>query len=412
MNSEKIIMENSKKRTVYICGAKGVSMYGGFESFLQKLLEYHKDYQDIQYRVACKANGEGHMDVSKLKGASAVKDGGFKYYGAECFLVHVPDKLGSAQAIFYDVKSIKEICKHIEENHIENAIVYVLACRIGPLFNKYVKKIHSMNGKVYVNPDGHEWKRAKWSALVRKYWKESERLMVKDADLLICDSINIEKYIQEEYSVYKPKTIFIAYGSDTIPSTIKEEDPKYIEWLKEHGLKANGYYVSVGRFVPENNFETMIREFMKSKTVRDFAIITTNNPKFQQKLDQKLHFSQDKRIKFVGAIYDQELLKKIRENAYVYFHGHSVGGTNPSLLEALGSTKLNLLLDVGFNKEVAQDAAMYWSKEKGNLTALIDKADQLSQEEIDMYGEKAKARIRSAYSWEFIADRYRKLFTE
>ena len=125
-----------------------------------------------------------------------------------------------------------------------------------------------------------------------------------------------------------------------------------------------------------------------------------------------MNFSQDKRIKFVGAIYDQELLKKIRENAYVYFHGHSVGGTNPSLLEALGSTKLNLLLDVGFNKEVAQDAAMYWSKEKGNLTALIDKADQLSQEEIDMYGEKAKARIRSAYSWEFIADRYRKLFTE
>ena len=114
--------------------------------------------------------------------------------------------------------------------------------------------------------------------------------------------------------------------------------------------------------MPENNYETMIREFMKSRSPRNFAIITNVNDRFLEELEQKLHFRADPRIRFVGTVYDQELLMKIRENAYGYFHGHEVGGTNPSLLEALGSTDLNLLLDVGFNREVAQDGALYWSK--------------------------------------------------
>ena len=101
---------------------------------------------------------------------------------------------------------------------------------------------------------------------------------------------------------------------------------------------------------------------------------------------------------------------KIRENAYGYFHGHEVGGTNPSLLEALGSTDLNLLLDVGFNKEVAEDAALYWSKAEGNLAELIDKADRMKDEERRELGVKAKKRIAEAYSWEFICDRYADVF--
>lgn len=127
-------------------------------------------------------------------------------------------------------------------------------------------------------------------------------------------------------------------------------------------------------------------------------------------LERRLHFRKDPRIKFVGTVYDQELLMKIRENAYGYFHGHEVGGTNPSLLEALGSTNLNLLLDVGFNKEVAEDAAMYWTKERGNLARLIDKADNLTQEEIQEYGRKARERIVTHYSWEYIAKQYAEVF--
>lgn len=402
---------SEKEVNVILVGAKSIGQYGGYESFINKLLEYHKDEENLHYYVYCKANGSGCMDIGKLPGAKAVNETEFIYCNARGFLLHVP-QIGAAQAIYYDVKALSEACKLIKREQLKNPIVYIMACRIGPFMNHFVKKIHTLGGKVYLNPDGHEWMRAKWSAPVRKYWKESERMMVKYADLSICDSKNIEKYIQEEYADYKPKTTFIAYGSETTPSTMKDDDPKYISWLNEHGLRDGEFYISVGRFVPENNFETMIREFMKSHSTKDFAIITTKDEKFLNALDEKLHFSQDKRIKFVGTVYDQELLKKIRERAYGYFHGHSVGGTNPSLLEALGSTKLNLLYDIGFNREVAEDGALYWTKEDGNLAALIDKTAVLPVEEIELLGKKAKKRIEEKYSWTYVCRKYKQEFSK
>ena len=218
------------------------------------------------------------------------------------------------------------------------------------------------------------------------------------------------KYIQKEYFQYNPKTVYISYGADNKPSSLSDDDPIFIDWLKEHDLKAGKYYLVVGRFVPENNFETIIREFIKSHSKKSLAIITTQNDALLNRLDQELFWRSDDRIKFVGTVYNQELLKKIRENAYGYLHGHSVGGTNPSLLEALGSTRLNLLYDVEFNKEVGQNAAVYWSKKDGNLAQLIDRADKAPEQIIEGYGKRAKARVRDVYSWEYIADQYEKLF--
>ena len=402
----------SKKNVqhVYLVGAKSMGAYGGYETFVYKLTEYHQNKDNIKYHVACKANGDGCMDESKFEGVTKINDHEFELHNAHCFKIDVP-QIGPAQAIYYDVAALKACCEHIKKNRISHPIVYIMACRIGPFARHFYHEIHKLGGTVYLNPDGHEWMRTKWSAPVRKYWKESEHLMVKYADLVICDSKNIEKYIKEEYAKYNPETTFIAYGSETASSNLKNNDPKYVDWLKKHNLRDGEFYISVGRFVPENNFETMIREFMKSKSTKDFAIITTSNDKFLKELDERLHFSSDKRIKFVGTVYDQKLLKKIRENAYAYFHGHSVGGTNPSLLEALGSTKVNLLYDVGFNREVAEDGALYWTKEEGNLTALIDKADTLNIDQINQLGEKAKNRIRQEYKWEYICEKYEKIFT-
>ena len=149
---------------------------------------------------------------------------------------------------------------------------------------------------------------------------------------------------------------------------------------------------------------------MKSNSSRDFVLITNVNEKFLAELEEKLNFKSDDRIKFVGTVYDQELLKKIRENAYAYLHGHEVGGTNPSLLEALGSTELNLLLDVRFNKEVAENSALYWDKRDGNLARMIDEVEGMSIDEKSEYGRKAKERIRTVYSWEFISNRYSEVF--
>ena len=393
---------------VFIVGAKGFT-YGGYETFLNYLTEYHKDNPELQYHIACKANGPGKTEEENLDDIQIISDSEYMYHNAHCFKIHAPE-IGVAQAIIYDIKALQYCCNYINENHIEHPIVYVLSSRIGPVMGYFSKKIHKMGGMYCNNPDGREANRGKYNGFVKKYWRISERGMVKYSDLVICDSVNIEKYIRKDYRAFKPRTVYIAYGSDIVPSTLSDNDPKYTGWLYKHHLKSHEYYVSVGRFVPENNFETMIREFMRSNTNKDFAIITTKNDKFLLKLDNKLHFSEDKRIKFVGTVYDKELLKRIRENAYAYFHGHEVGGTNPSLLEALGATKLNLLLNVGFNREVAADAALYWTKEEGNLARLIDKVDSLSDSEIETFGEKAKKRIKEKYSWDCIATKYEEIW--
>jgi rhamnosyltransferase len=379
---------------VFIVGSKGIpGSYGGYETFVDKLTKYHEDNNIIKYHVACKSSENGE----------------FEYHNARCFKIKVPN-IGPSQAIYYDVTALKSCCSYIMKNHIRNPIVYILACRMGPFAGYFHNKIRSLGGKIYVNPDGHEWMRRKWSAPVRKYWKISEQMMVKHSDLLICDSKNIETYIHENYRKYNPNTTFIAYGAETRKSALLDDDINLQSWYKSKGLRKKSYYLVVGRFVPENNYETMIREFMKSKSKHDFAIITTANDTFLQELESRLHFKRDKRIKFVGTVYNQELLMKIRENAYGYFHGHEVGGTNPSLLEALGSTDLNLLLDVGFNREVGEESALYWGKENGELARLIEKADVMSEVEIGELGVKAKKKIVDRYSWKFITDEYEKIF--
>ncbi|CAJ1226724.1 beta 1-4 rhamnosyltransferase Cps2T [Lactiplantibacillus xiangfangensis] len=385
---------HTDKQQVFIVGSKGIpAAYGGFETFVEMLTRLQTD-DSIRYHV------------SRL-GKDTRR---YEHNGAKCFNVNVPD-IGPAKAIYYDIAALKRCIAYCKARpQIKHPIFYVLACRIGPFIGHLANEIHALGGALYVNPDGHEWKRAKWSAPVRRYWKYSEQLMVKHADLLICDSKNIEAYIRSDYRKYSPRTTFIAYGADPRKSKLADNDPQLLDWYAKKGLKAKEYYLVVGRFVPENNFETMIKEFMKSGSKKNFAIITTSNDEFLKKLEEKLHFKNDPRIKFVGTVYDTELLKKIREQAYGYFHGHEVGGTNPSLLEALSSTDLNLLLDVGFNREVAEDAALYWSKRQGSLATIISTADSLSARKINELGIKAKRRITEHYSWKKIVGDYESLF--
>lgn len=411
-----IMRQEKKVQHVYCVGAKSLGAYGGYETFVYKLTEYHQNNPQIKYHIACKANGDGCMDENKLDDIKRISDNEFEFHNAHCFKISVP-QIGAAQAIYYDVAALKACCEHIKKHNIMHPIVYIMACRIGPFTKYFYHKIHKLGGKVYLNPDGHEWMRAKWSKPVRQYWKISEQMMVKYSDLVICDSVNIEKYIHKCYDGKgirgtNPQTTYIAYGADLTQSKLKDNDEKLLEWYYDKGLTKKNYYLVVGRFVPENSFEIMIREFMKSKSTKDFAIITNVNDKFLNELENKLHFKSDKRIKFVGTVYDQELLKKIRENAYAYFHGHTVGGTNPSLIEALGSTDLNLLIDVGFNREVAEECALYWSREAGDLANLINIADEMKKEQIEELGIKAKQRVAAKYTWEKICEQYEHVFVK
>lgn len=277
-----------EKQHIFIIGSKGIpAQYGGYETFVDKLTEYKKN-ENIEYHVACAV--ENIDDVSET----------FEHNNAKCFNIEWK-KIGPARAIIYDIDAIKWSLRYIKKNNIEKPIFYILACRIGPFIKYYNQKIKSLGGKLYVNPDGHEWKRGKWSLPIRKYWKLSEKLMVKHSDMMICDSKNIEKYIKEEYNKYKPKTKFISYGSETTKSILSNEDKKIIDWYEEKELELNNYYLVVGRFVPENNYEIMINEFMKSKTSKDFVLITNVSDKFLNELKANTKFDKDSRIKFVGT---------------------------------------------------------------------------------------------------------------
>lgn len=388
-------MEKNNIQHVYIIGSKGIpAKYGGFETFVEKLTEY-KEVPNIQYHVSC-------MRENSIK--SGIYNDRFNYNSADCFNIKVPN-IGPAKAIYYDFFALNKAIMISEQNKDKSPVFYVLACRIGPFISYFKKRIEKLNGKLHVNPDGHEWKRTKWSKPVRLYWKNSERLMVKYADLLVCDSLKIEEYIQLEYKMYEPRTRYIAYGTDLAQTQLNKDSLTVREWYSEKKISENEYFLVVGRFVPENNYETMIREFMKTNTNKDFVLITNiEKNKFYNKLSRETQFDKDKRIKFVGTVYDQELLKYIRNNSFAYIHGHEVGGTNPSLLEALYSTKLNLLLDVPFNREVAGESAMYW--EKDNLKDTIDYSDSLDIEVINNLDELSIEQINNKYTWNNIVRKY------
>ena len=175
--------------------------------------------------------------------------------------------------------------------------------------------------------------------------------------------------------------VIVSCVIDSIPATVSFDNTGVItsdiaaQVLTKNELGENYGMVAYGGAIAEWDSQVAaLCNYAVGKTVEE--------------LKEKTRFHTDPRIQFVGTVYDQELLMKIRENAYGYFHGHEVGGTNPSLLEALSCTDLNLLLDVGFNREVAEEAALYWTKDSGSLARCIDNADTLTKEEYQDFKTK------------------------
>ncbi|MFV0529129.1 MAG: beta 1-4 rhamnosyltransferase Cps2T [Lachnospiraceae bacterium] len=389
--------KKQKIQHVFIIGSKGIpAQYGGYETFVEKLTQYKKS-ELLQYHVAC-AYDRGEAGKRPAM-----------HNGAHC-MPFLWKKCGAAKAVIYDLEALHTAIRYVKAHKISKPIFYILACRIGPFIGHFKRQIERLGGMLLVNPDGHEWKRAKWNAFIRHYWKLSERFMVKHADLLICDSRLIEYYIQKTYRKYHPETIFISYGTDLHEASPPDASPELAAWFQANATAPGDYYLIVGRFVPENNYETMLREFMKSSTAKKLVVITQASGKFYKELLASTGFTQDDRIKFAGTVYDAALLRKIRENAFAYLHGHEVGGTNPTLLESLASTRLNLVLSVGFNEEVAGNTALYWNKKSGSLSSLIVKAEEMDTARIDELGRRARRRVEDRNSWAYIVNRYEMCF--
>ncbi|MCF0239994.1 MAG: DUF1972 domain-containing protein, partial [Streptococcus gallolyticus] len=307
---------------VFIIGSRGLpAKYGGFETFVEELVK-NKQSADIVYHVACLSDDKHQTH--------------FSYEGADCFTIKAP-KIGPARVIAYDMMAIRYALRLVRNQNIKKPIFYILGNTIGAFISYYAKKIHSVGGIVYVNPDGLEWKRSKWSQPVQKYLKFAEKQMASWTDLVISDNVGIQSYIENSYP--GTRTQFIAYGTDVTPSKLTHNSPEVSKFFNRWQLNTSQYYLVVGRFVPENNYETIIREFMTTDTKRDLVIICNHEGSpFFDYLSEQVDFKRDKRVKFVGTVYDRELLNYIREHAFAYLHGHEVGGTNPGLLEALGHT--------------------------------------------------------------------------
>lgn len=378
---------------VFLIGSRGMPLnYGGYETFVQKLTEYHQKDKEIQYHVAC-------QNFAKEE---------FVFQNARCFNVQVPN-IGPAKAVLYDCLAVKKALKYIRENQLNNAVIYICTCRIGLFIRHLKRKMHALGCTYMLNPDGHEWKRAKWNWAIRKYWKFSEHQMVQCADTIVCDSFEIQKYILSECPNTKGRTKVIAYGADL-------RDPLSLgsslsDWFSKFHIVPGQYYMSVGRFVPENNLEIMLREFCASDSQKDFVVVTDfKNNRFYKHLEKATGFQKDPRVKFVGPVYDRELLKHIRRNAFAYFHGHEVGGTNPSLLEAMADCCFILAVDVCFSREVLDNNGFFFCKDIGSLRKIIAQCEQLPKDEYEEMCQKNRSRLEERYSWTRIAQQYKELF--
>jgi len=377
-------------KNVFIIGARGYhEKYGGWETFVSNLIDNYNDKNTKFY-------------VSKITNKKEEK-------------VIINDNLiidpifikqqGSISMFLYAIKSLNSVIKYIKENNIENAYIYILGLKLLNYLNIRRKTLKKLGATIIVNPDGLEWKRSKWGFVAKKFFLISEKLMLKASDLIICDSLGIKDYVDETYPKLKNKTTYIAYGSNTYDFNKIDED----KILKEYKLKNNNYCLMVGRCVPENNYELVIREFMNSTIEKDLLIISNlDSSNYFNEIKEKTNCLSDKRIKFINGVYDQEKLAVIRKNAYLYIHGHSVGGTNPSLIEALSLTDLNLLYDVNFNKYAGKDSCLYF-KEENSLTNLLNNfklLDNVKEEK----GIIAKQIVEKNFTWDIIVNKYKEIF--
>ena len=373
---------------IFIIGARGYkAKYGGWETFVTKLVDNYNDIETT-FHVSGLTNSKDKEEIISdniiLNLFNIKLNGGFKM-------------------LICTIKSFIYYLRYIKKNNIKDAYLYILGLKLGPLLKIYKNKIKKLNIKVYVNPDGLEHERSKWNNLIKKYFLLSEKWMLNNCDVIVCDGKGIKKYIDLKYSHLRKKTIYIAYGTDKIDfSEINEK-----EILKEYNLKKNEYVLMVGRFVPENNYELVINEYIKSNINKKLLIVSNiSSSKYYEEVLNKTKCNKDKRIMFVDGIYDEKKLSSIRKNAYAYIHGHSVGGTNPSLLEALNLTNLNILYDINFNKDIGGKSCLYF-KEKNSLTKILNNIEKYDSKNL---GKLAKKTIKDNFTWDIIVSKYKKIF--
>jgi glycosyltransferase involved in cell wall biosynthesis len=355
-----------------ILGTRGIpNHYGGFEQFA----EFFATYAAEQEHEVFVYNSHTH----------SYKETEFK--GVKIIHCYDPEnKTGTVGQFVYDLNCILDARKRN----------FDIILQLGYTSSSVWYSLHPKKSIVITNMDGLEWKRTKYSKIVQKVLQVAERLAVKKSDFLIADSIGIQKYIQEKH---QKQSTYIAYGAHNF-------DNPNPEILKEYQVEQENFNMIMARFEPENNLDMVLEGVAMAEDKMPILVIGNHNTKYGTYLKNK--FEAFSHIRFLGAVYNLDYLNNLRYYSNIYFHGHTVGGTNPSLLEAMASRALVAAHNNDFNKGVLKENAYYFSsaEEVEKILNSIKKSNNLQ------FVENNYAAIASTFNWKKINEQYLQLFKQ
>ena len=355
---------------IAILGTRGVpNNYGGFEQFAEFLSVglVNKGHEVTVY------NSHTHPYQESIWKGVTIKH------------IYDPEKkIGTMGQFVYDFLSILDTRKK------QFDIIFQLGYTSSSVFYK----LHASSALLVTNMDGLEWKRTKYSKKVQRFLLWAESLAIKQSDYLVSDSVGIQNYVQNKYD---EESTYIPYGSELYNDT-------NISVLKEYKLEPYKYNMLIARLEPENSIEIILDGVVEANTEIPFLVVGNHQTSFGDYLQKK--YQGFKNIFFMGAIYKQEVLHNLRYFSNLYFHGHTVGGTNPSLLEAMGSNALICAHNNEFNKSILEEDAFYF-EDKDMVAKLLKTLDKSKYE--SKLENNAK-KIRETFSWDKIINEYETFF--
>jgi glycosyltransferase involved in cell wall biosynthesis len=354
------------KLKIAILGTRGIpNHYGGYE-------------QAVSFLAPALVKKGHHVTVYNSHNHPYQQE---EYKGVK--IVHCNDpenKLGTAGQFIYDLNCIRDARRR----------EYDVLLLMGYTSSSVWGKLYPKKSVIISNMDGLEWTRSKYAKPVRRFLHYAEKLAVKHSDFYIADSPGIQSYLKKSYQI---ESAYIPYGA-----VIYQRKDEGV--LKEYNIQPGQYYLLISRMEPENNIETILDGYCKSDSVLKFLVVGNTGNKHGQYLVKK--FSHNNNIIFAGAIFDQKKLHNLKAFCKLYFHGHSVGGTNPSLLEAMASCATIAAHNNPFNKAVLGADSVYFTNPE-DVSTIINAPAAFKNPGMVCNNLK---KIQEQYSWELITEQY------
>ena len=361
---------------IAILGSRGIpNRHGGFEQYAEYL---GVGLFELGHSVTVYNSSEHPFDGHYFNGVTLRK-------------VYCPEKrFGSFSHFIYDWLSSKDATK---SNQFD--IIYHLGYQsASPAILAFKKR---SNAVWITNMDGLEWKRDKWNTPIKMLTKVMERIAVKMSDYLISDNTGIQSYYQENYGV---DSKYLAYGANI---------PVYVEkkWITEYNLISETYFILVARLEPENSIEIILDGYLKSKSCKPFIIVGKHNTKYGSLL--KFKYKNNDQIRFIGGIYEKSKLDALRKFSSIYFHGHTVGGTNPSLLEAMALGCFISHHNNVFNNSVMKNNVLAFNN-YSDVSNIINEFEKNMINDISVIRNTNVSTVVKDYSWQKIVGEHNDFF--